>query len=90
MIKLFTKLLPFFFLLISISVIAQHTDQKQIQQLLQKNAEKMGLSVDDVNTSVITDFHTDETSNITYVYFQQAYQRVKLYNTIISSSFRNN
>lgn len=69
---------------------AQNNDFERLRPLLVKNAATMGITTADIGDAVITHAYTDERTHITFVYMQQAYQHVKVYNTIISAAFVNN
>ncbi len=69
--------------------MAQDADYKAYQPLIQKNAYRLGITKTDASDAIITNAYTDPSSQLTYVYLQQAYQQVKVYNTIITSVFRN-
>jgi extracellular elastinolytic metalloproteinase len=62
---------------------------KANRELLEKNASLLGISKADIGESVITDMYTDNSSGITYLYVQQAYQGIRVYNQIISATIRN-
>lgn len=68
---------------------ASSNDNKEFRSLLQKNAAAMGIPKADVSRSIITDAYTDDVTGITYMYVQQAYQGIKVFNVIISSAFKN-
>ena len=68
---------------------AQPADNKAYRPLLLKNAARLGISPADVDAAVITNAYTDPATQITYIYLQQAYQQIKVYNTIITAAFRN-
>ncbi len=76
-------------LLFANSVSAQAIDEKELKPLLLKNAARLGITPADVNTAVITQAYTDPATKITYVYLQQAYQQIKVYNTIITAAFND-
>ncbi len=59
------------------------------RELLEKNASILGISKADVSEAIITDIYTDNVSGITYMYVQQAYQGIKVYNKIISGTMKN-
>jgi hypothetical protein len=64
-------------------------ETKANRELLEKNASALGISKADINEAIITDIYTDNVSGITYLYVQQAYQGIKVYNKIISGAIRN-
>ncbi|MEP6676743.1 MAG: M36 family metallopeptidase [Ferruginibacter sp.] len=76
-------------LLTAASVSAQQADYNEYRPLLLKNALRLGITATDINEAVITNAYTDASTQVTYIYLQQAYQQVKVYNTIITTAFSN-
>lgn len=92
MTKMYPRLLSclLVMLLFSGQPMAQNANDKTYKPLLVKNAYRLGISRTDANEAVITNAYTDGASGITYVYLQQTYQQVPVYNAIITTAFRNN
>ncbi|MEO7310812.1 MAG: M36 family metallopeptidase [Chitinophagaceae bacterium] len=76
-------------LLLFNSVKAQEMDFAAAKTLILKNAGRIGITSADVNEAVVTDAYTDPSSKISFVYLQQAYKQIKVYNTIITCAFRD-
>ncbi len=64
-------------------------DNKTFRDLLVKNASLMGISKSDVNDAVITDGYKDDFTGLTFLYVQQSYHGIRVFNTIISAAFKN-
>lgn len=76
-------------LFISSLAIAQDEGLETYRPLLIKNATRLGITPEDATGAVILQAYTDSKSHVTYVYLQQTYQQIKVYNTIISAAFVN-
>ena len=63
---------------------------KVVLDLVKKNAVQLKLSTTDVDNVAISDSYTDAKTNIRYVYLQQTYQGLKVYNSIKTVVLRNN
>src|SRR4051812_26507815 len=74
-------------LFISSLALAQDNGPEQYRPLLVKNAAHLGITPTDATDAVILQAYTDNKSHITYIYLQQTYQQIKVYNTIISAAF---
>ena len=70
-------------------VIAQDTAYSAYRPIITKNAARLGATTNDIQNAVITNAYIDASSGITFIYVQQAYKQIKVYNTIISAAFRN-
>ena len=79
----FISFLLFFFNFAS----AQENDLESYRPLLVKNAVSLGITPTDAAEAVIMQAYTDKTTRITYIYLQQSYQQIKVYNTIITAAF---
>ncbi len=69
---------------------AQNTNDKALLDLVRKNAAQLHLSPADADNVMISHSFTDHKTNIQYVYLQQAYQQIKVYNSIMTVIFRDN
>ncbi|AEV98072.1 hypothetical protein A4D02_14455 [Niastella koreensis] len=74
-------------LFISSLAIAQDKDLETYRPLLIKNAALLGITPTDASEAVILQAYTDRKSHLTYIYLQQTWQQIKVYNTIISAAF---
>jgi hypothetical protein len=83
------KLLHFisFLLFFSNFALAQENDLETYRPLLIKNAARLGITPRDATDAVIMQAYTDKATRITYIYLQQSYQQIKIYNTIITAAF---
>ncbi|MCP9753139.1 M36 family metallopeptidase [Ferruginibacter sp. HRS2-29] len=64
-------------------------DNKEYRDLLLKNAAYMGISKVDAAQAIITDGYKDDLTGLTFLYVQQAYQGIRVFNTIVSSAFKS-
>jgi len=64
-------------------------DNKEYRDLLVKNASFMGIPRQEVAQAIIKDAYKDDITGLTFMYVQQAYQGIKVFNTIVSSAFKN-
>jgi hypothetical protein len=74
-------------LFISSLAFAQDKDLEAYRPLLLKNAARLGVTPADVADAVILQAYTDKATRLTFVYLQQSYQHIKVYNAIISAAF---
>jgi hypothetical protein len=76
-----------YLLFISYIAIAQDNNFETYRPLLLKNAARLGITPTDVKDAAIMHAYTDNQTHVTYIYLQQAYQQIKVYNTIITAAF---
>jgi hypothetical protein len=76
-----------FLLLLSCFASAQDISLEAYRPLLVKNAARLGITPTDAAEAVITHAYTDKATHVTYVYLQQSYKQIKVYNTIITAAF---
>jgi hypothetical protein len=69
---------------------AQNTNDKNLTDLVKKNAAPLHLRPFDADHAMISYAFVDSKTNIQYVYLQQAYQHIKVYNSIMTIIFRDN
>ncbi len=72
------------------SLHAQNAGNKSLLDLVKKNAAQLNISPADADNLVISHAFTDDKTNIQYVYLQQMYQNIKVFNSIMTVIFRNN
>ncbi len=72
------------------SIKAQTSDQIIAKALIEKNKSAIGLSEEDVNNIIITDSYKDNLSGVRFVYIQQSYFELPLYNQIQVLAFKDN
>src|SRR5688572_26086723 len=70
-------------------IFAQNRIDPQTLGLVRNNAVRLQLSDDDVNNAVVSSSYVDPTTNIRYVYLQQAKNNIKVYNGIKTIVFRD-
>ena len=59
----------------AVKSLAQQTINKdQIQNLINRNANRLGRTIDDLNGYRITDAYKDETTGLLFIYIQQTYK----------------
>ena len=76
-----------FLLFFSNFAFGQEKDLEAYRPLLVKNAVRLGITPTDAADAVITQAYTDKATRITYIYLQQSYQQIQVYNTIITAAF---
>jgi extracellular elastinolytic metalloproteinase len=74
-------------LFISSLALAQDKGLEEYRPLLIKNAARLGITPTDATDAAILQAYTDSKSHVTYIYLQQTYKQIKVYNTIISAAF---
>ena len=84
--------LIFSFLLVCYTsfVAAQDIDKNAAMLLIQANAKIFGIAKTEAELPIITNAYTDEKNGLSFVYFQQQYKGIKVYNQIQSATFRDN
>ena len=65
-------------------------DKNAALQLVSANQSSLNLSADDLNNFVVLNSYTDNATGIRYVYLQQTYKDIPVYNQIQVITFRNN
>ena len=70
--------------------IAQNLDAESVTDLLQQNADKLGLSQTDIADFAVTDQYTDRRTGITHLYVQQRIGGVPVFGAITSLAVSNN
>jgi Fungalysin metallopeptidase (M36)/PA domain/Secretion system C-terminal sorting domain/Fungalysin/Thermolysin Propeptide Motif len=83
-------LLAFLMLWAGIPLSAQKQNDAELKSILQKNAAKLSLSNQDIADAVISSAVKDEKTGLQYVYLQQAYRNIKVYNQVITVLLKNN
>ncbi len=78
-------------LLLSYFGIAQspENEKQAALQLVQQNAQSIGLSQSDIQNSVVRESYIIPSSNIRMVYLQQTYQSIPVYNRMHVLAFKN-
>ena len=72
--------------------IAQTNDAEKnaALQLVSVNRSSIGLSADDLNNLMVSSSYLDKTTGIRYVYLQQTWKDIPVYNQLQVLTFRNN
>ncbi len=65
-------------------------DKNAALQLVSVNRVALGLSADQLNNLIVSDSYQDNQTGIRYVYLQQTYKDIPVYNQIQVITFRNN
>ena len=65
-------------------------DKNAALQLVSANQSSLNLSTDDLNNFVVLNSYSDKATGIRYVYLQQTYKHIPVYNQIQVITFRNN
>ncbi len=87
--KYYTKIV--FILVISMcsfTAFAQQ-DMKVYRDMLSEYSGAVGVTNDELNAAEISNAYTDQQTGITFIYLQQTYKGIKVYNSIISAAFKN-
>ncbi len=61
----------------------------ELKALIAKNLNAIGLTKDDADNCIINSNYKDAGSGIEYVYIQQSYKSIKVFNIVISLAFKN-
>lgn len=75
-------------LCLTISLQAQEI-KPVLQQYLEKDKSKWGLSSADIADWIITDQYTESESGITHIYLHQQYSGIRIFNAVSSAAIRN-
>lgn len=75
-----------------LSINAQSFDAEKSAalQLVKANQSALGLSADDVNNVMVSASYVDKNSGTRYVYLQQTYRNIPVYNEMQVIAFKNN
>ncbi len=76
-------------LFVSLSAQAQK-ENKSVRQVIEKNALVLGISYKDAASAEISSIDADERTGISYVYLQQTYLGLPVYNKIITLAMKDN
>ncbi len=74
----------------SYHLLAQQRPDGNLKTILQQNAAQLQISQADVDDVFISSSYTDPKTNIQYVYLQQAWQNIRVYNRILTILIRDN
>ena len=64
-------------------------DRNEALQLINANKAAIGLSTDDLNNLLVSGSYIDKTTGTRYVYLQQTYKEIPVYNQLQVLAFRN-
>lgn len=70
-------------------VNAQQADDNKILQLIRNGASQLQISATDAENAVISSHYLDPQTNIRYVYLQQAFKGISVFNTIKTIALRD-
>lgn len=83
------KIISFLFIaFISVGSMAQNLSNNDALQLIQKNAAQLNIELNDNDLPKISSAYTDATLGLTYIYVQQQYKNIRLFNIIKSTVFK--
>lgn len=88
--KIYSALILLSFLFSGYNLHAQKEDHEFLRKLVKQNAALLGMSTEDADNATVSHAVTDAKTGISYVYMQQNYQGLKVYNSIKTVIFRNN
>ena len=86
--KIFLLFAASFYVGISIAQVSD-ADKNNAFQLINANISSLGFSADDLNNLKISSSYKDNTSGVRYVYLQQTYKGIPVYNQMQVITFRN-
>lgn len=72
------------------NMYAQDMDKTRALNLIQANAKRFHIVINDNEKPLITNAYTDEQTGLNFIYFQQTYKGIKVYNQIQTATFKNN
>ena len=71
------------------NIYAQDMDKTRALNLIQANAKRFHIVINDNETPLVTNAYTDEQTGLSFIYFQQTYKGIKVYNQIQTLAFKN-
>ena len=81
--------LVFAVLMCGFAVNAQELDKSKAMELVVKNKMTIGLSEEDLLNSTVSNAYYSRSSGLTYVYLQQFYKSLPVFNQLMTISFKN-
>ena len=83
---------PFLFysFLFSQIIHAQSQKGEDVKNILRAKPAALNLTAQDIDQGIITDSYTDTRTQLQYVYFQQTWKAIKVYNRIMTIILRDN
>ena len=88
--KLYTIAILILIACTSQSLYAQQADHQKLLELVRTHAIRLGLTTEDASAAVISSSYSDASTQIQYVYLQQAHSHIPVFNSIKTILFRNN
>jgi hypothetical protein len=64
-------------------------NKQAVFNLLEKNKESIGLSILDIENSIITNAYKSPSSGLTFIYLQQAYNGLPIFNQLKTFVFKD-
>jgi extracellular elastinolytic metalloproteinase len=89
----YLQILPFILCILCIGVspnIYSQNSAKELKALIFKNLNAIGLTKEEADNCIINSNYKDAGSGVEYVYIQQTYKNIKVFNIVISLAFKNN
>ena len=83
------KIFALLFILITSQTNAQDFNKTRALQLIKNNAKVFKINFLDEDFPLITNAYTDVQTGLMFIYFQQQYKGIKVFNQIQSATFRN-
>jgi hypothetical protein len=83
------KLLVVIALFTSFFVNAQELNKQVVINLLEKNKESIGLSILDIENSIITNAYKSPSSGLTFIYLQQSHNGLPIFNQLKTIVFKD-
>jgi extracellular elastinolytic metalloproteinase len=68
----------------------QGTTDSTLLQLVKKHSVQLHVNADDLRGAVLSSGYTDQSTGISYLYLQQTYRDIKVYNSLITVAVKNN
>ena len=77
------------FVLVSTTMLAQ-SSLERVKSHLQREIVELELKTEDINDLIVSNEHSSKTNGLTFVYVQQQFQGIPIYNAISTFAFQGN
>ncbi|MFY7964774.1 MAG: M36 family metallopeptidase [Chitinophagaceae bacterium] len=77
------------FVLFFNQLFAQDIDKAKAFELIKNNSKKLNIIISESQVPIITNAYLDEKTELTFIYFQQNYKGIKVYNKIQTAVFKS-
>ncbi len=86
---IYLRILLLIFCVATNTLLFSQSSAKEIKSLMQRNLKSIGITKDDVDNYVVNSNYKDENTGIEYVYIQQTFKGIKIFNMVISLAFKD-